>query len=565
MPRPDQPIQTVLIVGAGLAGLACARVLDEHGVRCTLLESGDDVGGRVRSDHVDGFTLDRGFQILVSSYPLARRLLNYPALNFHAFEPGAEVRMNGRFHRVLDPVRRPAGALATAFSPVGRLSDKIRLALLRQRLEPAGLATPWTHEKPAATATSTTLPPAAKAPLAAEGPSAHDPSSDSSPIRSSDVRSSADRSSTDESSSGKLTAAESSADESPSGESSTDGSRDTTSRNRATTDEPATAAPRDSADRTRSSPPAKLPNAASAPARVDQTTIDFLRDFGFTPTLIDSFIRPFFGGVFCESELDTSAAVFRFLFNCFAEGSAVVPAQGMGAIPRQMAGALRHSTVELGARVQAVGPSSVTLLGGETLSADAVVVATDSRTAARLLPGGGIPRVERWAGSTTLYFATEKTPIDDSILLLNGEARERRGLVNSLCDLSSVCPAYAPTGAHLMSLCVVGVPSLSESDLIDAVRRELRGWFGSGVDDWRHLRTYAIPHALPDQSPQGLTRLPFGPRVPAGAAGGGDAALGGSADDAIFICGDYCDTASSNGAMASGVRAAEAILQALKG
>ncbi len=122
----------VIIIGAGLAGLACARSLVGRGLSCTILEASDDVGGRVRTDRVDGFQLDRGFQVFLSGYPEASAVLDYPALRFQSFHPGALVRYAGRFHRLSDPFRRPQDALATVMSPVGSLRDKLTVLRLRQ-------------------------------------------------------------------------------------------------------------------------------------------------------------------------------------------------------------------------------------------------------------------------------------------------------------------------------------------------------------------------------------------------------------------------------------------------
>ena len=104
----------VLIVGAGLAGLCCARRLHEQGIACQILEKSDGVGGRVRTDTVEGFQLDRGFQVLLTAYPEAQRVLDYPALHLQPFYPGALVRFGGRFHRVADPWRRPLDGASLA-------------------------------------------------------------------------------------------------------------------------------------------------------------------------------------------------------------------------------------------------------------------------------------------------------------------------------------------------------------------------------------------------------------------------------------------------------------------
>ena len=128
-----------LIVGAGLSGLCCAKHLMERGLSCQIIEASDAVGGRVRTDHVDGFTLDRGFQVLLTAYPETQRVLDYAALDLHPFYPGALVRFNGRFHRVADPWRHPLDGLRSLLSPIGTTRDKLRVARLRHRVRSGSL------------------------------------------------------------------------------------------------------------------------------------------------------------------------------------------------------------------------------------------------------------------------------------------------------------------------------------------------------------------------------------------------------------------------------------------
>ena len=120
-----------MIVGAGLAGLQCARTLVSAGVRPLVLEASDDVGGRVRTDAFDGFLLDRGFQILLTAYPQCQRALDYDALALRPFRAGVRIRFDGHFHAVDDPFRRPLDALANGFGPIGSLADKLRVLGLR--------------------------------------------------------------------------------------------------------------------------------------------------------------------------------------------------------------------------------------------------------------------------------------------------------------------------------------------------------------------------------------------------------------------------------------------------
>lgn len=121
----------VVIVGAGLAGLCCARALRSNGIDVLLLEANDDVGGRVRTDLVDGFRLDRGFQVLQTAYPEAQQQLNYAQLRLCPFEPGALIRTAGKTVRMSDPWRRPFNVLTTLFNEIGVVSDRWKLAKLR--------------------------------------------------------------------------------------------------------------------------------------------------------------------------------------------------------------------------------------------------------------------------------------------------------------------------------------------------------------------------------------------------------------------------------------------------
>ena len=102
----------VVVVGAGLSGLRCAGLLAESGIEVAVFEASDGVGGRARTDTVDGFRLDRGFQVLLTDYPEARRAFDFDALKLGSFEPGARVRMSDTFRSLSDPMRRPRTAIS---------------------------------------------------------------------------------------------------------------------------------------------------------------------------------------------------------------------------------------------------------------------------------------------------------------------------------------------------------------------------------------------------------------------------------------------------------------------
>ena len=124
-------------MGAGLAGLSAARVLHRGGRDVVVLEASDGVGGRVRTDDVAGFRLDRGFQVLLTAYPELHAQFDVPALELRRFEPGALVWDGHRLSVLGDPVRRPGTILAAGRAPVGSLADKARLLGQRIRLRRA--------------------------------------------------------------------------------------------------------------------------------------------------------------------------------------------------------------------------------------------------------------------------------------------------------------------------------------------------------------------------------------------------------------------------------------------
>lgn len=120
----------VIIIGAGVSGLTCAKYLNDYGIEPLVLEASEGVGGRVRTDQFEGFLLDRGFQILLTAYPEAQKLLDYNALNLKMFRSGALVRVGNDFSTISDPFKEPLQVFQTLFSSVGSLSDKLKVLQL---------------------------------------------------------------------------------------------------------------------------------------------------------------------------------------------------------------------------------------------------------------------------------------------------------------------------------------------------------------------------------------------------------------------------------------------------
>jgi len=267
------------------------------------------------------------------------------------------------------------------------------------------------------------------------------------------------------------------------------------------------------------------------------TTAQALRREGLSADMIDGFWRPYLGGIFLDPTLETSSRLFAFVFKMFAEGEATLPAGGMQALPRQLASRLPGGALRLSCTVEAVDGGGVTLAGGERVEAAAVVVAADGPEAARLT---GALEAPAGRATTCVYYAAGRSPVNEPVLVLNGE---RQGPVNTLCVPSDVAPSYAPSGAALVSASILGIPPLDDEALDDAVRDQVRRWFGAQVDAWRRLAVHRIPFALPVQTPAALPSAQRPVRLREG----------------LFVCGDHRDTGSLQGALQSGRRAAAAV------
>ena len=125
---------TITIIGAGISGLTAAAYLHQKGYKVQILEASDRAGGRIKTDVIDGFRLDRGFQVLLTEYPETKALLDYKKLNLKRFLPGATVLYDGGQFEIADPFRRPMAIFATLFAPVGSMKDKIKTFFLKNKL-----------------------------------------------------------------------------------------------------------------------------------------------------------------------------------------------------------------------------------------------------------------------------------------------------------------------------------------------------------------------------------------------------------------------------------------------
>lgn len=123
------------IIGAGISGLVAAKVLEDNGYHPVVIEASDRVGGRVKTDSVEGYQLDHGFQVLLTAYPAAQKYLDLEALALQSFLPGAAIFTEGKQKAIGDPLRAISLLFPTLFSGIGSLSDKFKILKLNTLLK----------------------------------------------------------------------------------------------------------------------------------------------------------------------------------------------------------------------------------------------------------------------------------------------------------------------------------------------------------------------------------------------------------------------------------------------
>jgi protoporphyrinogen oxidase len=409
----------IVIIGAGIAGLTCAKYLKDKGIEATILEASSEVGGRVRTDIVEGFKLDRGFQVLLTSYPEARKLLNYKDLRFNILPSGARIRQGNTFSVMPNPLKNPMTAPQALFAPVGNLWDKLKVLQLNLSLKNA-------------------------------------------------------------------------------------------------------------------------PEPTSVDAPTKQSTFDFLKEFGYSETIIERFFRPFFRGVFLEKDLKTNATFFKFLFSQFSKGDVVVPENGMQAIAEQIAAHLAPHQIRLNTAVKKIEGKTIFLENGETIQANKIILATNASATTKIL--GEKPTVS-FNTTDCLYFSSDLSLsiFNKPYLIINANNNE---LIDHLVVMSDVAPSYAPVGKTLISVSLVGKNQDSDHDLVQKVSKELIDWFGTKYN-WQHLRTYRIPEAFPQfvEASFQYKKLKI--------------------NDFMYRCGDYTAYPSLNAAMKTGREVAEMLVTEL--
>ena len=401
------------IIGAGISGLVAAKVLENHGYSPVILEATDRAGGRVKTDLVQGYQLDHGFQVLLTQYPAAKKYLNYEALELQKFLPGATIFQNGEPKTLGDPLRNISLLFPTLFSGIGTFSDKLKILKLNRLLK-------------------------------------------------------------------KLT----------------------------------------------------LPEIFLKP---EKTTLEYLKDFGFSEGMITQFFKPFFSGIFLEPQLKTSSRMFEFVYKMFGEGLAVVPKGGMEAIPRQLKENLTQTTFHFNRKVKTVEEHKIVFIDGSEIESQFTIIAT--------APGNLIPNLKNqetsWKSCDTLYFESGVRAIEKPLI---GLIPNKDALINNLFYHTSLS-SNSVGKKQLLSVTVVKNHELSNKSLVAKVQKELEDY--CEIHTLTFLKHYKITQALPQRT--GIRYEMFPSET--------------SITPSIFLAGDVQLNGSLNAAMISGERAALGVLE----
>ncbi|GLP81995.1 NAD(P)/FAD-dependent oxidoreductase [Mycobacterium antarcticum] len=407
----------ILVIGAGLAGLRCAGLLRAAGRDVRVWEASDDIGGRIRTDVIDGFRCDRGFQVLNPAYPELKHAVDVSALRLQPFAAGVAVRRDVGPAVWVHPLRAPTKVPAMLSSGGLGLRDVVAVGR-------------W--------AAAAVAPAALKSPDRADGPL--------------------------------------------------------------------------------------------------RTALDRAGVTGELRRVIDRFLS----GVLLEDDGVTSNAFVLLLIRMFALGVPALPAEGMQALPRQLAVGLENA-ITLRRKVIEItreGSGWRVSDGEHGMNAQHVVVATDPVSAGRLA-GVAVPPMH---GVVTDWWAADEVPSGPPMLWVDGRPNPQGPVLNTAV-MSSAAPSYAPAGRHLIAASALMAKDGGAPDEA-VVRAHAASILGADATRWTLVTRHLVPHALPEQAP------PLSVRRPVRTA------------DGMWVCGDHRDTASIQGALVSGRRTAHEILRA---
>jgi len=392
----------IIIVGAGMAGLACAQKCSESNQDFLLIEKSDRIGGRVGSLKNDGFIFDIGFQVYNTAYEVTNKLLRNKLDDFSPFLPGAKIISGKNSTIISDPMRNFSKVFHTIFSSAGSFKDKIKILTLKYQLSNYSI---------------------------------------------------------------------------------------------------------------------------DFDENVDMSTVDFLKQYGFSDKIINNFFHPFFSGIFLEDKLDTSSKFFKYVFSNFNKGLAVIPKDGMQEIPDKIFSNARPDFLSNREVTKILPKNNLQLNNGDIISFKKLVLTNESC--------GLVNQYDiKYNCVTTVYVSTELSFRDSRYIHLFPQDE----LINNVAFVSSVSPGYAPLNKTLISISII--VKGQQVELEQTIKQKMSAYFGGASSDYTIEKILKTKKATINQLP-GF----FQPKT--------------SAIDSIILAGDHVTNGSIEGAVISGIKAYE--------
>ena len=263
------------------------------------------------------------------------------------------------------------------------------------------------------------------------------------------------------------------------------------------------------------------------------TTLEYLKAKGFSNRIITNFFKPFFSGIFLETELSTPSKMFEFVYKMFGEGLAVLPKDGIQAIPNQLQSKLTNTNILFNKSVKTVEEKHIVLEDGTVIDADITIIATES---SKLLQ---TETKVSWKSCDTLYFTVEKDTLNKPII---GLLADENTLINNIFFTTSINNNNTKSDV-LLSVTVVKTHNYNETDLIKKVEAELDTI--CNIKTKNFIKRYQIKRALPN-----LETVKY--------KSNSDVF---KHSKSIYLAGDYTLNGSLNAAMSSGELVANAIIE----
>jgi protoporphyrinogen oxidase len=270
------------------------------------------------------------------------------------------------------------------------------------------------------------------------------------------------------------------------------------------------------------------------------TTLQFLRNYGFSEKIIENFFMPFFRGIFLENDLETSSRMFNFVFKMFSIGHAAVPENGMQAIPNQLKNKLTKTTFRFNSPVKTIEGNIIVLESSERLKADKIIIATRPDKFLPQMAGQFKPSRK----VVNLYFSLEKSFFASPMI---GLVTDKQFLVNNLVFMTDVSKSYSKTGRALLSVSITK-PVIVGDKLAEMVKVELEALTNIKSTHFKLEKIYEIDEALPQ-----VEDLQYH-----------ISATNSKIYDHVFLAGDYLLNGSINAAMTAGRSAAEAVILSIQ-